>query len=178
MESVGFTVAAIYERRKWMRRSSNAAAGHAQLQYEKRETTIRESPIAGWESPRRFIICRGSIPTNKNYRPILSRSATNARWRGIALPCSHSWSVRRDTLNLNAACGCESSWRFRQRRSWAEISYLFFLFFTQSVPFLSITSLTKLSASLDLKVGPITCRSCSRGAGDRSYPLNAFRFWT
>jgi len=87
MESVGFIVAAIYDRRKWMRRSSNAAAGHAQLQSEKRETTIRESRIAGWESPRRFIICRRSIPSKQELSadPVPQGDQRQMAWHRSAL---------------------------------------------------------------------------------------------
>jgi hypothetical protein len=56
------------------------------------------------------------------YRPILSRSASSARWRGVARPCSHSCNVRRETLSFSAACDWERSFLFRQAANAGPIS--------------------------------------------------------
>src|SRR5438477_7315181 len=153
-----------------MRRSSNAAAGRAQLQSEKRETTIRESRIARLGDPAPLHHLPRVDPQRTR---IIGRSCPAARPTpdGVASLCPapilEASAETLSTLMPPAVAKVYDAFA----KDLAGPKYRIC-----SSSFSLITSLTKLSASLDLKVGPITCRSCSRGAGDRSYPISASRF--
>jgi hypothetical protein len=53
------------------------------------------------------------MPVTGTYDLIKASSASKARWRGRARPCSHSWSVRVDIRSFKAASLCEKSFFFR-----------------------------------------------------------------
>jgi len=87
MESVGFTVAAIYDR------ESECDAHQTPLQ-----DTLNSSPKSvrrpyvnrvspGWESPRRLLICRGSIPSKQELSadPVPQRDQRQMAWHRSAL---------------------------------------------------------------------------------------------
>ena len=56
-----------------------------------------------WHDFRLYGSCPCRRVTASGYRPIFSRNASSARWRGVARPCSHSCNVRRETFSLSAA---------------------------------------------------------------------------